>query len=775
MARLFLIVLTFQFLTPGAYAGDLNLLSGFEDPLEIITVEPPVALQSAGVNATAHVSGLLSAPFSVRLVGLSAEEIFPPFTFDPAHPGLLAFDIPPALATGAWDLEVTRSNQSETAGLGAAFQIVDSLTVVFDLQPNVFSSAAGGEFRLDSDEAFAVLPQVLLRLDTALPTEPAVRLQGVEFKSEDRIFAPVPPGLSAGAYDVIAINPDGSAGLVNQGLIISAEAAPSISQVYPLVVPVNAASQFFVEGSGFNPAVTAALTCEDDLTQPLTVTVNESTSLTLDYSPGGLNEGLCIIDLLNPDGQDAAFASVRLAPASGGIGEPAAISDLQVARRAPSLALHRVDGESFSLYAMGGDDGASANALDSVEIGVVGEFGEIDGWVMSRNTLPAGRTFAWASQFGEFLYLVGGNDGTSAVDTVLRAQILDSAAAPLAVRHTFLLAEGAPGYSGGLQAFRVAAVFPSTDPVNPNGESLAGPSRNVIVPNMADVALRLEWDPVPGAEAYNVYTNPAGVPYDGDSEVLELVATTNATSWVQNGQPTDPAVIPLLPGETGAWHQVASWSMGTPRSHLAGAIAPLKGAPESIVLYAFGGVDEMGTTLSSYEYSVISNAGTATPGYGTFANGTDNLGAELRNLVAWSFTVDGTDDSWVFAGTGFDDMNAAQNDIERGTVSMSGDLGTLVAGGTSPAQSRAGASGLVGAASLALGGGANGLASTGIQESFLSDSGSGPEMGIWNSTGFGLLQERIYAGTTHGAVFIFVAGGADSLENALSSVERLTR
>lgn len=47
-------------------------------------------------------------------------------------------------------------------------------------------------------------------------------------------------------------------------------------------------------------------------------------------------------------------------------------------------------------------------------------------------------------------------------------------------------------------------------------------------------------------------------------------------------------------------------------------------------------------------------------------------------------------------------------------------------------------------------------------------------MNNWNAAGT-LLQSRIFPGTAHRSVFIYVAGGADGMGDPLTSVERLTR
>lgn len=755
-----------------AHAGGLAFKKGFEDPLQILMLEPPVVHQSFGVHATAHLSGLFSAPATVRLVGPGAVEVLPVFSYNAAHKGLLQIEIPTSLDTGDWDLVVERAGDGDITTLAPAFSVVDSSTIAMGSQPATLSTLTGGEIRLDADEDdFMVVPQVLLRPNGAPPSEPATRLQGVKYIREDRVFATVPAGLGTGTYDVIAINPDGTSGLISQGLVISPNAEPVISDITPDAF-YSDTGFLEIQGSGFDPSAAVAMSC-DGAPVTLGLTFNSSTSLTVQYI-NATTEGLCIFDLLNPDGQETAFAPLRRGPGSMSLPASESMANMQVARRAPGLALRRVDGESLSLYAMGGDDGATANAFDSVEIAEVDEAGDIGGWVTSRNTLPEGRTFGWATAFGDFLYLVGGNNGSAAVNSVLRAQVLDAAAAPQAIRHTILLQLGAPGFSGGLQVYRVSAVFPGSDPVNPNGESLAGDDRMVFVPNASDRALRLEWDPVPGASVYNIYTNPQGVPFDGDSEALELIASVAGTTFIHNGQSTDPATLPLLPGETGAWHQVSGWTLGNPRSHLAGAIAPLKGAPGSMVLYAMGGVDEKGDTLQSYEYSVISAATSAAPGYGNFANGTDSLLTPLRSLLAWAVNYEGTDDSWIFVGTGFDNLDAPQRDIERGTVSMTGDLGTLASAGSEPDQ-RAGASGFLTSDGLAVAGGDGGAASADTRTTTLSDSGSGPEMDPWNTVPPGLVNARIYPGTAQGSVFIYIGGGADNLGGPLSSVERLTR
>lgn len=777
-----LAVLTLIFACGVVWAETPIFTDGFETlPITVIAVDPPLVQQASGVLAQAHVDNLASTPQLVLLHGPGGQEIESEFQFDPGFAGGFALLIPPGLAVGEWSLEVQPAGGGESSTMDSAFVVSDVISMVFESAPAALEASNGGVLQLRSEGAFSAIPQVLLRPSGADLSVVAKPLQGIELTSGSELSVRVPPNFTGGDHDLIVLNPDGTAGIAPAGLVLSDQAAPLITSVQPPAAYYGTSVDFKVLGSSFEVGSAAALICDNGNVVGLTTTFVSAIELELHYFGALAESTICIVEIQNSDGQVTAWSGVRMQGGSESFGAPALVSPMTQARRAPALAMARLSGTGHRVYAIGGDDGTDANALSTVEFMDVSAFGATGAWRPSAVELPAPRTFAWVAQHGHFLYLAGGFDGSDVVDTVYRAEILGSDSAPVISRYRLSSDPQATGFSSSTKAYRVAPVFPSDHPTNPSGVGTAGPVFVARVPAVGEISAALQWQAVPGAVAYQVFTQATGSYWDGNPGSLELLAVTASTSYVDAGdQATDANIRAHEAGETGQWHAIAGWGLAAPRSHAAGALSPLPGRPDDIALYLLGGLNDSGVALDSYTFTVITDAASAGPAYGSWTSGTESLTSAVYSAVAWPVSSSGGDSHWIFAGMGFSGPATPEKFIDRGMVAEDGDLGTFASmGNTPPSPGAAGATALtrIGTSlsndgELAIAAGWAGEASDTLRYSAL---GAGPEPGNWNDLGYNLQQARIYAGSASGGPFIFTAGGNDGDGAALQSVERIVR
>lgn len=116
------------------------------------------------------------------------------------------------------------------------------------------------------------------------------------------------------------------------------------------------------------------------------------------------------------------------------------------------------------MVVIGGDQGAGTNATTTVESASLNLFGEVGTWSAQRNALPEARAFAGYDRIGSFVYLAGGQSGTStttAQNTVLRATILNPLNAPTMDVDIDILDQQTTNFTAGVWFYRVSAIFDS--------------------------------------------------------------------------------------------------------------------------------------------------------------------------------------------------------------------------------------------------------------------------------------------------------------------------
>jgi len=418
-------------------------------------------------------------------------------------------------------------------------------------------------------------------------------------------------------------------------------------------------------------------------------------------------------------------------------------------------------------------------------------------WSLQRNRLPEARTWAGVARIGRFVYLVGGHNGTSATNTLYRAQVLDPLAGPEIADLDAELGDGVSGLAGGQWIYRVAATYRDNDPNNPNGESIPGEVLNVQLPDRAEkIKLKLLWSEVNGANGYRIYRSPAA---NQSVDALQLVteidcgATTlcncgsnpNQCQYWDNGAATDSAQTPLPPGSLGVWHALTGSSLNVLREAHATVAAPNLSTAGQWFLYAFGGRDQTGAYLNSYEYATVTVAGdgsqTVSAWTSVTANG-ERLSSARAELGAFVVTqedgtVVGPGEVWIYIGAGRTTSGNLSRNLDSNLVGPSGSLGTLTyldTGDWPPYHAGYG----YGAANnkLFMFGGKDGSASTGgISALLCATAGCLPDIqqtGKWNALGPGNnTRLQIYSGSTQESAFFFLVGGHDGT-NALNTSEQ---
>ena len=417
------------------------------------------------------------------------------------------------------------------------------------------------------------------------------------------------------------MNADGKVDVLAAGLTITAGDPPVIDNVVPASLVDNAATTVTVRGSAFD-VDTVMLQCK--LPNNTIVAVGgtvqgtpTATEVQVQFDPSAAGRArppagsVCVVQLTNQDGAFFEYSAVSVTNSSLNLSPWSDATDMKTARRALSLAAGRPTATSRYLYAIGGDNGVMNDAsaigssvFSSVESASVDVFGAMSAWAEQRTALPAPRTWAGAATIGRFIFLVGGHDGTSATDTLYRAQILDPLAGPAIEDLDATLGDGKKGLGGGLWLYRVAALYPTSDPSNPGGEALAGELLPVQLPDRDEkIALSLTWDLVPGASGYRVYRSKSANAGADELELLAEVAGGTTVSYTDKGGKTMAGKLPLAPGALGVWHAVdgarcsdSNCALGTKREALASVAVQIRRPLTPIICTQSAGVMALART-----------------------------------------------------------------------------------------------------------------------------------------------------------------------------------
>jgi len=697
------------------------------DPSPLVFfVDPPVIYNGISLVATIFTSGLTATASKVELVDDNGDATELSDFESPQRANRIEATIPAGLDPGQYELRVT-SMFGCAGSLPGGIDVTGSLDLDIDsVDPAFVSPTSATAVTVLASGGLVATPRVYLNPESG---GIAVPLRAVLLADDSTLTAVVPAGLDPDDYSLIVVNPTGEVGVLDasmvQALTVTGDEPPVIDSVVPASMAALGSGTVTLSGSGFDTGgVEVVLDCL--LADGTTRTTIDGTAETVDGTgtsvtvsvdlsagAGGVDPdqgSVCLVRLTNADGAFYTYSAFSVTGSSYNLSAWDDGPDLVTPRRGLSLVAGRPTGTSRFLYAIGGDEGGAAATtrgavLSSVESASVDVFGRMKSWTTQRNALPAGRTQAGSARIGRFVYMVGGHDGTSATDTLLRAQILDPLAAPQIVDLDATLGDGSNGLGRGLWLYRVSAVFPADDGSNPGGEALAGEIFSVQLPDRDEgILLTLDWEHVPGASGYRVYRSPAADAAASELELLAEVDGGDTLSFIDDGGATDSAGTPLRAGSLGKWHTIdgarcsdANCALGTPREGLVTVAVrdrlETSATTDTYYLYAVGGRDDGGAYLDTIELAVVTVtlATASAPEMQTvadFIDAGDTLSSPRADLGAWLMNAENSsiirgsgspNDQWLYLGSGRTTGDAFDRGLEGSLVGSDGTLTGLTA------------------------------------------------------------------------------------------------
>lgn len=759
-------------------------------------VDPGVVYNGINTRITLYAT-TLSAPLpsDAVTIQMGATSTVLQFNTVTGHPNRLQAIIPMGQAPGLYDI-LLKDNLNCPSVLAGALRVSSTTTVTLDEVNPPFGYTAEDTgvtiFRdtaavAPNDTPFMATPRVFLNPNNPQAGDVAVALEAVTFLDGNRVTGVIPAGTLAKLYDVVLVNPDGSVGVLIGGYRSTPTPPPAIDSVTPASIVAATNQIVTLAGSSFTAGNVVTLTCRTptNTTVMPPVTTGSPTCVgsacTEQITINALNVPVgsaCVARLTNPDGIYGEFSAIGVTNASMNLTTPKAGPLMNVGRRALSAAAVRATTANRFVYAIGGDNGTAAGALDTVEFAPVDLFGTVGAWQIQPPRLRAPRTLAWAATIGRYIYLVGGNDGMNPTTSAERALILSPREVPQIIDVDLQLAD--VGLDAGEYRYRISAVFAANDLHNPSGETLAGDPFTIKVPSFANkkVVLTLVWDaPVdslgvvlPNIVGYRIYRTAKDGAL-GTEVFLGAVSSPTPRTFADNGTAALGTEIPLPLGSTGNW--AALPNLGTAREGLALTTAADPATPNLFHVYALLGRSSSTTGLTSYEFLTVTAA----------ANGRQTVAASWTpgTLVSaqarWqtrAWTVDRTVSNDYPSGTGYvfvggglpaSGMTPAQR-VEAGLVTAGGQLATTSAASPTTLDDTprdfggviAGYGVCAANDKLFTFGGANAMPATGATAAVL-ESPPSLALNAWNAEGLGMTQARYLLGSTVQSSFIFLLGG----------------
>jgi hypothetical protein len=762
----------------------------------VVLVSPSAVWTGTSTGITVFAANVTTPIAKVRIVASNGSPIdLPQVTVPANHPDRPSAVVPAGTVPGTYDVLLVDGNGTAGAALPGGLTVVGSSTLdLVRISPRFGGVASSTAVTIDSATvAFPELPGVFLaRGGMLLP------LTSVSRVTNTSLSAVVPDGMASGIYDVLVVDAQNKRVGVLTGGFTVVSAPPSISSVTPtqLQTPGTGTATITINGANFAgtsavaPAVTlkcrpppSATNTFADQTVPAaagwTSTTLSATIATSPYNPappalGGAN---CLVVVTNADQTTAEFASVVLVTPSINLTNFVAGPSMTVGRRGLGAVSAQTNQAARFLYAIGGDDLVAVR--DDVEVLPVAQLGlpGSAGFFTQRARLTTPRTQVSAVRIDRFIYVVGGSTALpsatptsqNTLNTIERASLLDPAVRPKNLSVDLTLVPSAQGGLGaGTYYYRVAALLPPTDAFNPGGETLPSDVFGLVLPavNGYNFKVQLSWTALPGAVGYALYRSSGSTPFGSDVQIADTTKpmpaglTCGATSCVDAGAtlPTGRTVAPLRPGSTSKWTTLAQ--VMTARRQGPGvtfALDPDR-ALNKAYLYVFGGKNESGALLTSYESLAITlNAdGTQTASPTGFTVGATPLPTGRWRGRAW--TLDLPSGTYVWAGGGFRDAAAtlASNETNGAKVATGGSLITpLQNDATLPASAGFGA--FAAGSFLYAVGGLNGAPD---RTASSVDVNNPPALTGWNACQNCLAVDRVDLGAAIQSGYFYVLGGS---------------
>jgi len=724
----------------------------------------------------------------------------------PNHPNRVQVVLPQGQAPGTYDLRLTDAVSCQTV-LPDALRVTADLTVTVKAVVPPFGDAASytsvsvsrdAAAPAPGDKPFSATPRLFLNPTSPAAGDIAIPVQSVSFVDGNTLTAVIPPGQPPHEYDLVAVNPDGSVGLLTSAFRVQATPPPVVASVTPSSIVAATGQGITIAGTGFDATSTVSLACRDALgnaSTPAVVTGAEGCGAgqcTLAATVDGstlLAGDVCALRVANGDGSYFDFSAIGVTNSSLNLSAPQAGTSLTIGRRGLVAAAGNATASARFLYAIGGDGGAGAAAtpFTSVEAAPVDLYGKLGAWApVQGSPLGTPRSFAGGVTVGRYVYVLGGSDGTGPLASAERAMILDPVEVP-----TIDVDDIAPsdtGLAAGAYVYRVAAVFDPSDPDNPGGESLPSDELVVRVPAFTGKKLTVVLAvtppvdrlgaPVPGVVGYRVYRSPVAPGVSGDEVLVATPAAAPAGGTLlfsDDGSAAPGTTRPLPLGSLGRWRALPA--MGIPRMGPGAAAARDPADPTIWYVYALLGKDTATTASSTYEYLPVALqpnghqtvAAAWTPGSSQSTVGRWQLGVWTVDPSVSSTVAAG--DTWIYLGGGMLPNGTLSGKVEAGRVGTGGDLGSLSDTPKDFASLAAGYGVCAANGQLFTFGGANGGPSSIATSAALIAPPPTLAPNSWNNEGLTMTESRYLMGSAVQSAFIFLVGGQTAGSPAATSTE----
>ncbi len=755
-------------------------------------VDPPVVYNGIDTEITIYASDV-TAPVTVELLPASGVALALTVSDDSNTDQIRAL-VPAGTAAGTYDLRLT-GGDAETAVTDAALEVVELTELdLLAVQPAFGAGEIETAITLTADDAgggFLAIPRLYLRPSGG---GAAVIIQAVTFLDSSTVTAEVPSGLAVGSYDFIVVNPDGKVGVSDnpaEQFLILAAPPPRIDGISPGSVRNDPGCTLTLAGQNFASPV-VELNCEapDGTTSTLAVTEvsSDATSFEGTFDADSLSEAFCIVRLTNADTAFDEFSALVVTGYDQKLFPFAAGPDLSTARRSPAAAAARVNNAARYVYAIGGDDGTDGNTFDTVEAAAVDISGRLHDFHTLRYRLATPRAMHGSAAMGRFVYVIGGTeDGSAALTSIERAHVLSLDERPH-IESVDLGVSETDGLGAGTWYYRVAALLPADDPLNPGGETLASEAFVVRVPDLGDalVQVTLEWTAVDDAVGYRIYRSPAAGAAAGEERLAW--ETTAVSTGIDDGK-TASGDAALQVGALGKWHQpmtAAAAPLALAEARKGAAVTQvMKPDGSGFVIYILAGDDGTGVQ-NNYQTCVIDIA--ADGGQSMAQNcqvGSETFASPRWKAGAYIATPDNAPNVgaayYLYLGGGVDPGDVAVNDFDWAEIQWpAGDLTAFASfGGSATMNNQAGYAPMVANNHIyAFGGKDNGPSDINHQTYICNNDGLGcndvypPETRNWTNTEATLTTPRYLMGSALESAFIYLVGGETPDGTATATTER---
>lgn len=773
----------------GKVAGGTIHLTVLADGPLLFWADPGIAYNGISQQITVYGANLTTLDSVSLRDSTSLQEQPLPFTQTPGKLNRFVTVIPQGTAASTYDITVKAKN-----GCGA--ELIRGMNVVSTTDPKLvtaidptFGGTAENTPVTITGNGFQQVPRGYLNPqtpaatsgDAGLPTS-AFALSSVAYVNGTELTGVVPQGLPTGKYDLVVVNPDGKVGLLSGAFTITQLPPPVVANISPSFIDNGTGPHnVTVEGSNFRTGVKVALSCKapgaTTATAGPAVTVSNiaaaGTSFTATFDPSTLVIGtVCIATVTNTDGSYYTYSALGFANPALNLNpfSTNAAWSMITARRAPAVAPGRATNAARFLYAAGGDNGAPASAYTSVESTQINVYGDPGTFTPQAVSLPEKRTLAGVTTLGRFIYLVGGNTGTAATNTVRRAMVLDPLAAPqivdVSARRSKTGDGGSPeGIGAGVWYYRVSAVMDPSDPSNPGGETLPSDPLVVNLPTefQGTLLVTLFWTPVPNAVKYRIYRSPTGVePLGGVQLLTEVTVGTNSCpaggtcyeDTAVSGATTVASPRPL--GSTGNWSTLIP-NLTVAREAPGVAVGADPGTAGRWWLFALGGRSNATTDLASTEKLQITMNADGSQTVGASWTAATALPAARAELTGYSMAHSSAPQitgnaTYIYAGGG-----TGSTSVDGSLLGAGGALTWVAVPSMSPAHSGYGGVGNQGF--LFAFGGAQSLPDDSILAGQL-DGTALPQLVNWNNNGGNRLTiPRYLEGGAFESANVYLVGG----------------